>query len=101
MVATKQMLGQLASVGETAVGKLAQSPTTHRMVEGAMLVKERVERLVKGFESLEQRLAAVEQRLDALETPKPTTTTKKTTASKTTAKRSASSTKSSAASETD
>ncbi len=80
------MLGQLASVGEGAIGKLAQNPVTHRALEGAMQVKERVEKLVNGLESLEQRMTAVEQRLDALEKPKRrATTTKSTTAAKTTA----------------
>jgi len=86
MVARKLMLGQLASVGEGAIGKLAQNPVTHRALEGAMQVKERVEKLVNGLESLEQRMTAVEQRLDALEKPKRrATTTKSTTAAKTTA----------------
>ena len=86
MVARKLMLGQLAAVGEGAIGKLAQNPVTHRALEGAMQVKERVEKLVNGLESLEQRMTAVEQRLDALEKPKRrATTTKSTTAAKTTA----------------
>ena len=86
MVARKLMLGQLASVGEGAIGKLAQNPVTHKALEGAMQVKERVEKLVNGLESLEQRMTAVEQRLDALEKPKRrATTTKSTTAAKTTA----------------
>ena len=89
MVARKLMLGQLASVGEGAIGKLAQNPVTHKALEGAMQVKERVERLVNGLESLEQRMTAVEQRLDALEKPKRrATTTKSTTAAKTTARKS-------------
>lgn len=70
MVARKLMLGQLASVGEGAIGKLAQNPVTHKALEGALQLKERVEKLVNGLESLEQRVTAVEQRLDALEKPK-------------------------------
>ena len=86
MVARKLMLGQLASVGEGAIGRLAQNPVTHKALEGALQVKERVEKLVNGLESLEQRMTAVEQRLDALEKPKRrATTTKSTTAAKTTA----------------
>ena len=73
------MLGQLASVGEGAIGKLAQNPVTHRALEGAMQVKERLEKLVNGLESLEQRMTAVEQRLDALEKPKRRATTTKST----------------------
>ena len=77
MVAKKLGIGQLASVGEGAIGRLAQNPVTHKALEGAMQVKERVEKLVKGLESLEQRMAAVEQRLDTLEKSRRRTTTKK------------------------
>ncbi len=81
MVARKLTLGGLASVGEGAIGKLAQNPVTHKALEGALQVKERVEKLVNGLEALEQRLAAVEQRLDALEKPaRRTPPPKKTTA---------------------
>jgi hypothetical protein len=94
MAARKLTLGQLASVGEGAIGKLAQNPVTHKALEGALQVKERVEKLVNGLESVEQRLAAVEQRLDALEKAKrraPATSTaarKSTTARKSTSKNS-------------
>jgi len=84
MVAKKLTLGQLASVGEGAIGKLAQNPVTHKALEGAMQLKERVEKLVNGLESVEQRLAAVEKRLDALEKPKRRTPAKSTTAKATT-----------------
>jgi phage shock protein A len=84
MVARKLTLGQLASVGEGAIGKLAQNPVTHKALEGAMQLKERVEKLVNGLESVEQRLAAVEKRLDALEKPKRRTPAKSTTAKATT-----------------
>jgi len=67
MVAKRLVLGQLASVGEGAIGRLAQNPVTHKALEGALQLKDRVEKLVKGLETLEERLAAVEQRLDALE----------------------------------
>jgi len=87
MVARKLVLGQLASVGEGAIGKLAQNPVTHKALEGALQVKERVEKVVKGLESLEQRMTAVEQRLDALEKPKRATSAKSTTARKTTARK--------------
>jgi hypothetical protein len=70
MAARRMMLGQLASVGEGAIGRLAQNPVTHKALEGALQVKERVEKLVNGLEAVEQRLAAVEKRLDALEKPK-------------------------------
>ena len=78
MVTRKLTLAQLASVGEGAIGRLAQNPVTHKAVEGALQLKERVEKLVTGFEALEQRLTAVEQRLDALEKSSKRTTPKKT-----------------------
>jgi len=84
MVARKLVPGQLASVGEGAIGKLAQNPVTHKALEGALQLKERVEKLVNGLESLEQRMTAAEQRLDALEKPKRTTARKSTTARKAT-----------------
>jgi chromosome segregation ATPase len=84
MVTRKLTLAQLASVGEGAIGRLAQNPVTHKAVEGALQLKERVEKLMTGFESLEQRMTAVEQRLDSLEKSKRTTTKKTTTARKTT-----------------
>jgi len=88
MVSRKLTLGQLASVGEGAIGRLAQNPVTHKALEGAMQLKERVEKLVNGLEAVEQRLAAVEKRLDALEKPKrraparKSTTARKSTAAK-------------------
>jgi len=82
MVTKRTMLGQLTSVGEGAIGRLAQNPVTHKAVEGAIQVKERVEKVVRGLESMERRMVAVEKRLEALEKPKRRTTTRKTTAVK-------------------
>jgi len=76
MAAKRTMLGQLTSVGEGAIGRLAQNPVTHKALESAMQVKDRVEKAVRGLESMERRMAAVEKRLDALEKPKRTTTRK-------------------------
>src|SRR5262249_60499883 len=82
MATRKLTLAQLASVGEGAIGRLTQNPVTRTAVESAMQLKERVEKLVTGFEALEQRMTAVEKRLDALEKPKRATTKKSTTARK-------------------
>ena len=82
MVAKRTMLGQLTSVGEGAIGKLAQNPVTHKAVESAIQVKERVEKVVRGLESMDRRMLAVEKRLTALEKAKKRTTTRKTTAVK-------------------
>jgi hypothetical protein len=76
------MLGQLTSVGEGAIGKLAQNPVTHKAVESAIQVKERVEKVVRGLESIDRRMTAVEKRLDALDKPKRATTRKTATAPK-------------------
>ena len=83
MATRKLTLAQLASVGEGAIERLTQNPVTRGAVESAMQLKERVEKLVTGFEELEQRMTAVEKRLDALEKPKRRTTKKTTTARKT------------------
>src|SRR4051812_16772900 len=77
MVSRKLTLGQLASVGEGAIGRLAQNPVTHKALEGALQLKERVEKLINGLDSVEQRLTAVEKRLEALEKPKRRTPARK------------------------
>jgi hypothetical protein len=79
MATKRTMLGQLTSVGEGAIGRLAQNPVTNKALEGAIQVKERVEKVVRGLESMEGRMAAVEKRLAALEKPKRRTTTPKST----------------------
>jgi len=81
MAVKRTMLGQLTSVGEGAIGKLAQNPVTSRAVEGALQAKERVEKVVRSLESMEERMAAVEKRLEALEKPK-RAATRKTAAAK-------------------
>jgi hypothetical protein len=82
MVTKRTMLGQLTSVGEGAIGRLAQNPVTNKALEGAIQVKERVEKVVRGLESMEGRMVAVEKRLEALEKPKKRTTTPKPAAEK-------------------
>ena len=67
----KTVISQLQSVGEGALGKLAQSPATRTAVQGAIQVKERGERFLHTLESIEARLGAIEKRLAALEKPKP------------------------------
>jgi hypothetical protein len=79
MATKRTVLGQLTSVGEGAIGRLAQNPVTHRAVESAIQVKERVEKLVGGLDSMERRMMAVEKRLEALEKPKRRAATRKTT----------------------
>lgn len=67
----KTVISQLQSVGEGALGKLAQSPATRGAVQGAVQVKERGERLLRTLESIDTRLATIEERLTTLEHPKP------------------------------
>ena len=67
MVAKRSVISQLTSVGEGALGKLAQNPVAHKALDGALQVKDRVDKLIRGLDSLEQRMAAVEERLDAVE----------------------------------
>jgi hypothetical protein len=82
MATKRTMLGQLTSVGEGAIGKLTQNPVTHRALESAIQVKDRVEKVVRGLETMEKRMVAVEKRLEALEKPKRRTTRKTATAKK-------------------
>jgi hypothetical protein len=60
-------MSQLASAGEEALGKLAQSPATRNALQGAMNVKDRAEKVVRGLDGIEKRVAAIEKRLAALE----------------------------------
>lgn len=71
-MAGKNPLSQLASLGEEALGKLAQNPTTHRAIQSALQMKDRVDDLskrVRGLEAMDKRLSAIERRLDKLDKP--------------------------------
>ena len=71
-MAGKNPLSQLASLGEEALGKLAQNPTTHRAIQSALQMKDRVDDLskrVRGLEAMDKRLGAIERRLDKLDKP--------------------------------
>jgi hypothetical protein len=82
----RTMISQLQSVGEGALGKLAQSPVTHKAVEGAIQVKDRVEKLVRGLEAMDERVSKLEARIADLEKAKaPAHTAAKTTAKTSTA----------------
>jgi phage shock protein A len=83
-MATKKMIEQLTSAGEGALGKLVQNPVTHKALEGALQVKDRVEKLVGSLGELETRVAKLEKRMDALDKPKRSTSgTGSSTAKKT------------------
>ena len=79
---TRNPIAQLASLGEEVLDKASQNPTTARLVQAAMQLKDRVDDLakgVRGLEQLEQRLAQLEERVGKLEGP----TAKKPAAKKT------------------
>jgi hypothetical protein len=79
---TRNPIAQLASIGEEVLDKASQNPTTARVVQAAMQLKDRVDdlaRRVRGLEALEQRLAQLEERVGKLEG----TTVKKPAAKKT------------------
>ncbi len=77
----RTMISQLQSVGEGALGKLAQSPVTHKALEGAIQVKDRVEKVVRGLEAMDERVAKLEARIAELEKAKtPARSAAKTTA---------------------
>ncbi|MBV8079431.1 MAG: hypothetical protein JO186_03520 [Actinobacteria bacterium] len=69
-MARRTVISQLASVGEEALGQLATNPVTRKALEGALQLKDRVEKLVTGVSELEKRVATLEKRLSALEKPK-------------------------------
>jgi TolA-binding protein len=67
---TRNPIAQLASLGEEVLDKASQNPTTARVVNAAVQLKERVDDLakrVRGLEALEQRLAQLEGRVEQLE----------------------------------
>jgi hypothetical protein len=78
-MAKRTVMSQLQSAGEEALGKLAQSPATRNALQGAMNVKERVEKVVRGLDGIEKRVVAIEKRLAALEKTPAKTPAKKTT----------------------
>jgi predicted nucleic acid-binding Zn-ribbon protein len=84
-MARRTVMSQIASAGEEALGKLTSNSVTHKALEGAMQVKDRVEKLVSGLADIDGRVSRIEQRLADLEKPKRTTRAR-ATASKSTSK---------------
>ena len=86
----KSPLDRLASIGEEVLGKAQQNPTAHRLLQGAMQLKDRVDDLskrVRGLEQMEKRLAQLEKRISKIEyaakkKPPPSGARKTETASK-------------------
>jgi hypothetical protein len=87
-------MSQLASVSEGALGKLASSEMTQKAFQGALQLKERVERMVVAISDLDERVATLEKRVTALEKPKRTTASKSSAAKPATKSRSSSTSKS-------
>ena len=97
-MARRTVISQLASAGEEALGQLVQNPVTRKALEGAVQVKDRVEKLVAGLADVNGRVARLEKRVAALEKSQGSTATasKSTTAKRpAAAKRSPSKTSSS------
>jgi uncharacterized protein (DUF3084 family) len=86
----KSPLDRLASLGEEVLGKAQQNPAAHRLLQGAMQMKDRVDDLskrVRGLEQMEKRLATLEKRVSKVEyaakkKPPPSGAKKTTTAAK-------------------
>ena len=80
----KSPLDRLASLGEEVLGKASQNPAAHKLLHGAMQLKDRVDDLskrVRGLEQMEKRLNQIEKRLAKLESAsrtKPRASSKKT-----------------------
>jgi hypothetical protein len=83
-MAKRTVISQLTSAGETALEQLAANPVTRKALDGAMQVKDRVEKVVGVLGEIDRRVSALEKRLDALEkakrAPARSTAAKKTTA---------------------
>jgi uncharacterized protein (DUF3084 family) len=66
----KSTLDRLTSLGEEVLGKAQQNPAAHRLLQGAMQLKDRVDDLskrVRGLEQMEKRLAQLEKRIGKME----------------------------------
>ncbi len=78
------VISQLQSVSEGALGKFTQNGATRSAAQAAMQLKDRGDRILRGLESIEERLTAIEKRLASIEAfeKKPAATRRRATASK-------------------
>jgi hypothetical protein len=76
MAKKRTVISQLTSAGESALEQLASSPVTRKALEGAMQVKDRVEKVVGSLGEMDNRVSALEKRLEALEKAKRSTAKK-------------------------
>ena len=67
MAKKKTVISQLTAAGESALEQLAGSPVTRKALEGAIQVKDRVERLIGALGDVDGRVGALEKRVAALE----------------------------------
>jgi hypothetical protein len=66
-MAGRSVMSQLATAGEEALGRLAQNPVTHRALESALQVRDRVAELVSGLADMDGRVTRLEKRIEVLE----------------------------------
>jgi hypothetical protein len=66
-MARKNVFSQFASLGEEALGKIAQNPSASKVLQGAMEKVDDLGKRVRGLEGMESRIAGIEKRLDRLE----------------------------------
>jgi hypothetical protein len=76
------VISQLQSVSEGALGKITSSQATRNAVQSAMSLKDRGDKILRGLESIEERLTAIEKRLDAMEKKQSAPARSRSTASK-------------------
>jgi len=60
-------LQQLQTVSEGALEKLTQNQATRSAIQSATQLRERGDRILRGLDSIEERLTAIEKRLAGLE----------------------------------
>ena len=60
-------LQQLQTVSEGALEELTQNQATRSAIQGATQLRERGDRILRGLDSIEDRLTAIEKRLAGLE----------------------------------
>ena len=78
----KSTIDRLTSLGEEVLGKASQNPTAHRVLQGALQMKDRVDDLskrVRGLEAMEKKIAQLEKRIAKLEGAKRATSKSGTT----------------------
>jgi hypothetical protein len=78
----KSTIDRLTALGEEVLGKASQNPTAHRVLQGAIQMKDRVDDLskrVRGLEAMEKKIAQLEKRIAKLEGAKRATSKSGTT----------------------